>query len=141
LVKTSGLLGLVAFALIASAPASAQDPGWYLGAGIGRSRAKIDDAQIISGLEGAGIATTGIDDQNRDTGWKVFTGYQFNRYFALEGGYFDLGRFGFNATTRPPGTLNGEITLRGLNLDAVGNRGDIDLYSLEMLVRVGRKTW
>jgi OOP family OmpA-OmpF porin len=120
LVRTSGLLGLVACAAITGSPAAAQDPGWYLGAGIGRSRSRIDDARITSGLEGAGIATTGIDDRNRDTGWKVFTGYQFNRYFALEGGYFDLGRFGFTATTLPPGTLNGSITLRGLDFDAVG---------------------
>jgi len=118
--KVSGLLSLAAFAVIASAPAAAQDPGWYLGASVGRSKAKIDDARITDGLLAAGIATTGIQDRNRDTGYKVFTGYQFNRYFAVEGGYFDLGKFGFTATTLPPGTLDGSISLRGLNLDAVG---------------------
>jgi OOP family OmpA-OmpF porin len=113
-------MGLAAFAVIAGSPAIAEDPGWYLGAGVGRSKAKIDDAQITNGLLAAGIATTGIADRNRDTGYKVFTGYQFSRYFAVEGGFFDLGRFGFTANTLPPGALNGNITLRGFNTDAVG---------------------
>ena len=54
------------------------------------------------------------------TGYKLFGGYKFNKNFALEGGYFDLGKFGFTATTVPAGTLNGNIKLKGLNLDAVG---------------------
>jgi OOP family OmpA-OmpF porin len=44
-----------------------------------------------------------------------------NRNFAIEGGYFDLGRFGFTANTLPAGALNGSIKLRGFNLDLVGS--------------------
>lgn len=47
-------------------------------------------------------------------------GYQFNRNCALEGGYFDLGKFGFTAITVPAGTLSGNIRLRGVNLDLLG---------------------
>ncbi len=118
--KASGTLGLLALAVIASAPALAQDGGWYAGGAIGRAAATIDDARITSGLAGAGIATTSIVDEDRDTGYKVYGGYQFNPYLGIEGGYYDLGHYGFTATTTPAGSLKGDITLRGLNLDLVG---------------------
>jgi len=120
LARRAGMLGLAAFALIASPSVDAADTGWYGGVNIGQSRANIDDARITSGLLGAGFATTSINDDDRDTAYKLYGGYQLNRNFAIEGGYFDLGRFGFTATTVPAGTLNGSIRLKGVNLDAVG---------------------
>ncbi len=128
--QVSGTLGVVALAAFASPFAAAQDDaGWYVGAGIGQSRAKIDDPRIIDGLSANGFSTNSISDDNHDTGYKLFGGYQFNRYFALEGGYFDLGRFGFTADTTPAGTLNGNIKLRGLNLDALGFLPFTDKFS------------
>lgn len=118
--KVSGTLGFVALAMIASPFAVADDSGWYGGINVGRSKVKIDDARISSSLLGAGFATTSIADDNRDNGYKIFGGYQFNRNIALEAGFFDLGNFGFTATTLPAGTLTGDIKLRGLNLDLVG---------------------
>nr|MDP2192160.1 outer membrane beta-barrel protein [Rhodoferax sp.] len=119
LARASGKLSLVALAVIASSFAMADDSGWYVGANVGQSSAKIDDARITSGLLGSGFTTTSITNDERDTGYKLYGGYHLNKNFALEGGYFDLGRFGFNATTNPAGTLSGNIKLRGLNLDAV----------------------
>jgi OOP family OmpA-OmpF porin len=109
------------FAVIASAWVVADDTGWYGGINVGQSRAKIDDARITSGLLGSGFTVTSITDDDRDTGYKLFGGYRFNRNFALEGGYFDLGTlFSFRATTAPAGTLSGEIKVKGVNLDLVG---------------------
>ena len=120
LARVSGTLGLAALAAIASPFAVADDTGWYGGVNVGRSSAKIDNANITSNLLGGGLATSSISNDDNDTGYKLFGGYKFNRNFAVEGGYFDLGRFGFTATTVPAGTLNGNIKLKGVNLDAVG---------------------
>jgi OOP family OmpA-OmpF porin len=116
LIKTAGTLGLVGCVVMNSAFA-ADDTFWYVGGNIGQSRAKIDDARITPLLPGATIS-----DDNKGNAFKLLGGYQFNRNFAVEGGYFNLGEFGYTATTAPTlaATLNGKIKLQGLNLDAVG---------------------
>jgi OOP family OmpA-OmpF porin len=120
LIKASGTLGLLTLAAIAAPLAAAQGTGWYGGASIGRSAATIDDERITGGLRAQGLVTKSISDRDHDTAYKLFGGYQFNRNIAVEGGFFDLGKFGYTATTTPPGTLNGDIRLKGLNLDLVG---------------------
>ena len=121
LARASQTLGLVAFAAFAGPLAAAEDAGWYGGVSAGQSRAKIDDARIVGGLIGGGFTAAVIADDDRDTGYKLFGGYRFNRNFALEGGYFDLGKFGFTASTVPLGTLAGNIKIKGANLDLVGS--------------------
>ena len=118
--RTSALISFASLAVIASSAVVADDSGWYGGANIGRSSATIDDVRITSGLAGAGLTTASIANRDRDTAYKIYGGYQFNPYIGLEGGYFDLGKFGFKANTLPLGTLDGNIRLRGFNLDAVG---------------------
>jgi OOP family OmpA-OmpF porin len=73
-----------------------------------------------------------------DTAFKLFGGYQFNRNFALEGGYFNLGKFGFTSTTVPAGTLNGQIKLQGLNLDLVGTLPLSERFSA--IARIGAQS-
>jgi OOP family OmpA-OmpF porin len=127
---TAGRLSLLTLALMASPFALAQDTGWYAGANVGQSATRIDDDRIKSGLLSSGLATTSISDDDRDHGYKIFGGYQFNKNFALEGGYFDLGQFGFLANTNPSGTLSGSIKLRGVNLDAVGTLPITEKFSV-----------
>lgn len=114
--------GLLATAILTGAPALAAEnwDNWYIGANAGQSAADIDDSGINDSLAGSGFAVTGFDDDDRDLGYKLFGGYQLNPNFALEGGYFDLGEFSFNADTQPPGTYSGEIEVRGINVDIVG---------------------
>lgn len=121
-IKVTSALSLAALSVLAGpgAMAQGQDPGWYGGASVGRSAATIDDERINRGLLGSGFSASSINDDDRSTGYKIFGGYQLNRNFAVEGGYFDLGNFGYTATTVPAGTLDGRIKLRGLNLDLVG---------------------
>ena len=121
--KTVWTLGLVGCAVM-NGPYSVADDlsdlGWYGGANIGQSNAKIADQRIINGLSASGFSTTSINNNDTDIAYKLFGGYQFNPYFSVEGGYFNLGKFGFTANTLPAGALNGNIRLQGLSLDAVG---------------------
>ena len=71
------ILGL-ASAVTFGSPAIAQDMGFYIGGALGQSSVDIDCA-----------GTTSCDD--KDSTWKILGGYQFNRNFALEFGYADLG--------------------------------------------------
>lgn len=121
-VGTMSLLGcaILSSQLAAAADAVTADSGWLFGANLGVSRVQIDDAQITARLQGYGLALTSMQDDERDYAGKLFGGYKFNRHFAVEGGYFNLGRFGYDATTSPAGTLSGRIKLQGLNIDAVG---------------------
>lgn len=127
--NTSVKISFIALAIAGSSFAFADDTGWYVGANVGQSRARIDDARINRSLLGSGFSSATITDDDRDVGYKIFGGYQMNRYLAVEGGYFDLGKFGFAATTVPAGTLNGEAKIRGLNLDLVGTLPITDKFS------------
>jgi len=113
------LKGLLAAGLVASAglvsapvlaqraPAMAQDAGFYLGGAVGQSRLK--DA-----CEGLTIAC-----DEKDTGWKVFAGYQFNRYLGIEGGYVDLGKASASGTITGVG-VTGNAEVKGWELLGVG---------------------
>lgn len=114
--KTVGTLGLVGCAVMSSPSAMADDAFWYIGGNIGQSKAKIDDERITAQLPGS----VSISDDKTDTAYKLFGGYQLNKNFALEAGYFNLGEFGYTATTAPAGSLSGKIKLQGVNLDLVG---------------------
>jgi OmpA-OmpF porin, OOP family len=73
------LIGLLTAA--ASGPAAAQETGLYAGGSIGYSQFKdICDA-----------VASGVSCDDNDTAWRAFGGYQFNRYFALEFGFANLG--------------------------------------------------
>jgi OOP family OmpA-OmpF porin len=91
-----------------------------MGLGAGETRARVDDERINNDLVGVGLSTIDIQKQESSAGYKLFAGYKANRHFAIEGGYFDLGDFGFTSTTAPAGSLRGNIKLQGLNLDLVG---------------------
>jgi OOP family OmpA-OmpF porin len=102
-------------------PAAAADPSpWYAGVGLGESQADIAEEEIRADLLASGFTTSAFADEESDFAYKLFGGYQFNRYLALEGGYFDLGRFDYTATTVPAGSYSAELEFQGLNLDLVG---------------------
>ena len=127
---TLGALGVMTGALLAAQSAQAQDntfinpdwanSAWYIGAGVGQSRATIDEPRLRASLAANGETVTGFSKDQRDTGYKLFVGRQLNQYFAVEAGYFDLGKFDFKSTTSGNGVLNGQAAFRGVNLDLLG---------------------
>ena len=78
--------GLLAASALAFSPLSqAQMTGqWYAGVGVGQSKAK--DACT----DAASVGITSCDDS--DTAARIFGGYKFNKNFAAEVGYADLGK-------------------------------------------------
>jgi OOP family OmpA-OmpF porin len=112
--KTAGFLLLATFGNPLMAETTTDySSGWYVGGNIGMSTANIDEEKITQNLTNASYT-----DDERDLGYKLFGGYQFNKYFALEGGYFNLGKFDYALSTAT-GTAKGNIKIMGVNLDAV----------------------
>ncbi|APA71645.1 OmpA family protein [Janthinobacterium sp. 1_2014MBL_MicDiv] len=127
---TLGALSVMAGSLLAAHSAQAQDStfinpdwansAWYLGAGVGQSRATIDEPRLRASLAANGESVTAFNKDERDTGYKLFVGRQLNPYLAVEAGYFDLGKFNFQSASSGNGVLNGEAAFRGVNLDLLG---------------------
>lgn len=84
--------------LVVLPPVSQAEGNWYVGASAGQS--DIDER--------------GIDDD--DTSFKVFGGYNFNRYFALEGAFVDFGEL----EDRGVGGIKNELDVDGFSFGAVG---------------------
>ncbi len=106
---TLGFAAAAAFAGSALAQDKTQETGFYAGLAIGQSKIK-DFCGSVNGLG------TGLSCDDKDTAWKVFGGYQFNRYIAAEGAYTDFGKITLNG----PGG-NAEIKSNAWELLAVGS--------------------
>lgn len=121
------LITLACLATLGATTAQAQssEAYSYIGLGGGQSRSNIDAGRITGNLAPAGSVLNSTERQDIDISYKVFGGYQFNRWAALEAGFFSLGEFGFGTTTTSPGgvagTLQGHRKVQGLNLDLVGS--------------------
>ena len=133
--KSKHAMRLIAIAVlgIVTVPAALAQPSsnyFYVGGGIGQARAEINDERITRPLFGTGLTATNITRDNHDTAYKLFGGYQFNRNFGLEGGYFNLGKFGYSANTGPLGTFSGQVKIQGFNLDLVGTLPVTESFSV-----------
>ncbi len=113
---------------LAAVPQMAQAEGWYGGVGLGQSKV---DAESISGFTGS------IDD--KDNGWKVFGGYQFNKNGAVEFGYADLGTV-FTLKGKILGlSASEEDDVKGFNLSLVGTLPVTNQFAV--LGRIGFFRW
>lgn len=119
--RPCGLLLLLAWLPGAQAADTDYEAGsWYLGAGIGKARASIDQQQIAVDLQNAGFIVNDVSRDRRDQSYKLYAGYQLLPYLAIEGGYFDLGDFNFQADTIPMSLYGGETSVQGINLALIG---------------------
>lgn len=96
--------GALLAALLAPAPGYAQ---FYLGGGGGQT--KFHDMEEVRAACATVGATCTVDDT--DTGFKLFAGYRFGPYMALEGGYIDLGES--VADSAVPVTATAALTAQG----------------------------
>ncbi len=127
---------LAAFGPLLAGGALAQDSYMYFGLGPGQTRGVFNDQRMTDAVVAPGGFTNySIATDRRDTGYKLFLGYQMNRYVGFELGYFNLGKYGFANTTTPNGRLTGELRAQGANLDVVGTLPITENFAL--LGRVG----
>jgi OOP family OmpA-OmpF porin len=82
------LVLLVSGLLLGTVPAQAADKGFYLGAGAGQVRTKVDD-----------VFGSDFKFDEDDFGFKVFGGYKFLPWLGVEGAYIDGGSPAITATT------------------------------------------
>jgi hypothetical protein len=128
--KRIGITAAALLALFAASVAGAEESGFYVGAGIGKSEVEVDD----------------VDFDGDDTSFKVFAGYAFSPNLALEGAYFDGGTAD---ETFGPAVVEAEVS--GFNASVVGSipLGDVftlfgrigfAAYDVDVTGRIGNNT-
>lgn len=85
---------------------------FYVGASAGRS--SIEDDIALPGL-----ITSGTVD-GRDTGYKIFVGYEFHPNFAMEVAVVDLGKARYSGMFGSATVTGGTVDVWGFNFSAVG---------------------
>jgi len=77
MITKNTVIGLTIVGLLVSAQAIAVERGFYLGGSVGGASTEFEQGSV------------NFDDD--DVAWKLFAGYHFWQFFALEGSYRDLG--------------------------------------------------
>jgi OOP family OmpA-OmpF porin len=108
--KSSWVAAIGVAAALVALPAAAQSSlsGFYVGAGVGQSKAK-------DWCGGGGFDS--CDDKK--TAWKVFGGYQISPNIAVEAGYAKLGKFTASFTDPTLGLLTDEAKVSAWEASAL----------------------
>lgn len=116
--------------------------GWYFGLGAGQAKGRDwDAARFASFFATKGVVAAQTAADSSDLGFKVFGGYQINKYFALEGGYTQLNDFTANGvgSTALTGSLYQAQGSNAWVLAAVGALPLTKKFSL--FGKVGADSW
>lgn len=132
-----GLLSLTAGAQTRPDP----QEGYYMGASVGALKAnQMSKGAINQALQGQGLAVSTTHADDSATGWKLFAGYRFNPYWAMEGGYTALGKYEFDGQViADPGAVKATFKAESWNLMAVGILPINDQY--EVFGKAGVGYW
>jgi OOP family OmpA-OmpF porin len=127
-------LPLASVSLIALAPPAqaANADGLYLGVGTGFSSLKNDDSDVGDFIE-SGSDDFDVDDD--DNVYKAFVGYEYNRYFATEAFYADLGKVELKGN----GVSNTDLESKAYGLSLVGKLPITDWF--ELFAKAGMAKW
>ena len=128
------LTGAAVLLALMAGPALAQEDndragdntqGFYLGGGIGDFSAAVDEIDDLDDVD-----DVGIDFSDGDNATKVFAGYAFNRFFAVQGDFVDFGQSsGFVSPS-----VSGTSDVQGLAPSIVGT---LPIGPIELFARVG----
>ena len=99
--------------------------GFYIGGGIGDFSSSVDEINNLDQIDDAGI-----DFSDGDNAMKVFAGWNFNRFFAVQADYVDFGESSGAVTP----SVSGSSDVQGLAPSIVGT---IPIGPLELFGRVG----
>ncbi len=125
----------VLFSPMVYAQGGAEHTGMYVGISAGESKDTFENERSANALVGAGVNAQVLSEDRRGNAYKAFVGFPLSPTWAVETGYFDLGRTRFDASTTPSGTVSSQSRIQGLNVDLVGTMPITDRWSL--LGRVG----
>jgi OOP family OmpA-OmpF porin len=130
--RSIGVAGLVL--ALAAGPALAQDDddragrnleGFYLGGGVGDFSAAVDEIDNLDDVD-----DVGIDFSDSDNALKLFAGWHFNRFFAVQADFVDFGESsGFVSPS-----VSGTSDVQGLAPSIVGT---LPIGPIELFARVG----
>ena len=113
-------IAVAAIAVIGLGAAAPSYANWYIGGSVGKSDIKFDNAAQSAQFLDLGFTNASTVSNTKDTGYRLFGGYQLHKYIAIEAAYVDLGRFGFRTDVTPRGSLSGSTRIDGFELSAVG---------------------
>lgn len=99
--------------------------GFYLGGGVGDFSSAVDEINSLDDID-----DVGIDFSDSDNALKIFAGWNFNRFFAVQADFVDFGdSSGFVAPS-----AQGTSDVQGLAASAVGT---LPIGPIELFARVG----
>ena len=103
----------------AGTPALGAERGWYLGGGAGYASASFDDDSIRSEVARQSPGSSGgtISKDEDSVLYKIFLGYSFTSFIALEANAFWLNDFAFNVGVSPAGQMTGDVDYWGFSMD------------------------
>ena len=144
---TSAAAAVLGMLLIVPLQGQAADLGWYGGIGAGASKADFNYGSFQPNMAALGHTVTGFSVDYHDTGYKVFGGVSWGKYFAGELAYVDLGEVTatFDVTTDDPQQMAKDanellpILGDGIALSAIGRYPFGDRFAI--FGKVGAYAW
>jgi long-chain fatty acid transport protein len=105
--------------------------GWYAGFGFGQSQYRDVASSLDSEFASVGM-TASTSASTTSAGWKVYTGYQFNKYIGVEGGYANLNDMSATTTITAPAATSVRTNMASdaWTLAAVGSYPLTDKFSI-----------
>ena len=86
------LVGLALLGLTLPATDAHAQNDWYVGVSLGEAGLDYSASDLQQDLSNLGWSINNPSVNESDTAWKAYVGFAINDFFAIEGGYADLGK-------------------------------------------------